>query len=78
MPYFIYALRSFTPPECLGEHAAFADASARAKALRVERQAAQPTAMPGGEQIRVVFAATAEAAEDLLLTPRTAPPIGDE
>jgi hypothetical protein len=71
MPYYVYAVRPFAQLECLGEHAAFRDASAKAKALRAERQAA-------GESIRVMFAATALAAEDLLLQRREPPPPGDE
>lgn len=76
MPYFVYAVRPFAQLERLGEHAAFRDASAMAKALRAERASAGST--PAGEQIRVMFAETAEAAEDLLLQVREPPPPGDE
>jgi len=76
MPYFVFAVRPFAQLECLGEHAAFRDASAMAKALRAERAA--PGAAPAGEQIRVMFAETAQAAEDLLLQVREPPPPGDE
>lgn len=79
MPYFVYAVRPFAQLERLGEHAAFRDASAQAKALRAERAArAGPGAPGGGELIRVMFAETAEAAEDLLLQSREPPPPGDE
>jgi len=76
MPYFVYAVRPFAQLECLGEHAAFRDASAMAKALRLDRPA-QGVA-PAGEQIRVMFAETAQAAEDLLLQVREPRPPGDE
>jgi hypothetical protein len=76
MPYFVFAVRPFAQLECLGEHAAFRDASAMAKSLRAARAA--PGVAAAGEQIRVMFAATAEAAEDLLLQVREPPPPGDE
>lgn len=76
MPYYVYAVRPFAQLECLGEHAAFRDASARAKSLRVERLAAG-SGSPS-ERIRVMFAETALAAEDLLLQTREPPPPGDE
>ena len=78
MPYFVYAVRPFAQLERLGEHAAFRDASAMAKALRATRQTQGGPAGQGGEQIRVMFAETALAAEDLLLQLREAPPVGDE
>lgn len=104
MPYYVYAVRPFAQLERLGEHAAFRDASAMAKALRAERaeraeraaQAAQasqaeraghageaggtdgsPGTAAANEVIRVMFAETALAAEDLLLQVREAPPPGD-
>ncbi len=73
MPYFVYAVRPFAQLERLGEHAAFRDASAMAKALRAERHA-----QGAGELIRVMFAENAIAAEDLLLQTREPPPPGDE
>ncbi|MBI5718115.1 MAG: hypothetical protein HZC37_10565 [Burkholderiales bacterium] len=80
MPYYVYAVRPFAQLECLGEHAAFRDASARAKALRAERaeQHAASGGAPPAERIRVMFAETALAAEDLLLQSREPPPPGDE
>ncbi len=73
MPYFVYAVRSFARLQQLGEHAAFRDASLQAKALR--------PALPAGEQglqVRVMFAATAIEAEDLLLQTREPRPAGDD
>lgn len=73
MPYYVYAVRPFAQLERLGEHAAFRDASAMAKALRAERRE-----QGAGELIRVMFAENALAAEDLLLQTREPPPPGDE
>ena len=72
MPYFVYAVRPFAQLATLGEHAAFRDASTHAKALR--------QALPAGERtaIRVMFAATALEAEDLLLQIREPRPAGEE
>ena len=72
MPYFVYAVRPFAQLQCLGEHAAYADASTQAKALR----AAPP---PGdAATIRVMFAASALEAEDLLLQIRQPRPAGED
>lgn len=77
MPYYVYAVKPFGQLERLGEHAAFKDASAAAKSERAARAArADPSGL--AEQVRVMFAATAEQAEDLLLQRRDAPPPGDE
>jgi hypothetical protein len=72
MPYYVYAVRPFAQLEQLGEHVAFPEASAHAKALRAQR--------PGGgqERIRLMFAATALEAEDLLLQVRDPRPAGEE
>lgn len=83
MPYYVFSVRPFAQLECLGEHAAFRDASAMAKALRAERlagAAGQPEGRmsAAGEQIRVMFAENALAAEDLLLQPRDPRPAGEE
>ena len=59
--------------EQLGEHTAFRDASQQAKALRAAAGEADPPA-----QVRVMFAETALAAEDLLLQIRQPGPSGDE
>lgn len=72
MPYYVFAVRPFAQLDRLGEHAAFSDASAQAKALR--------TQLPAGDaaRIRVMFADQAEAAEDLLLQVRDPRPAGEE
>lgn len=72
MPYFVYAVRRFAQLQQLGAHPAFRDASAQAKALRL--------AQPAGDSatIRVMFAATAIEAEDLLLQVRDPRPAGEE
>lgn len=72
MPYFVFAVRPFAQLEQLGEHVAFKDASAQAKALR-----AAPDALPG-VRIRVMFAESPRAAEDLLLQVRDAAPEADD
>jgi hypothetical protein len=72
MPYYVYAVRPFAQLEQLATHAAFKDASAQAKALR-----AQQAADDRGT-IRVMFAATALEAEDLLLQVREPRPAGEE
>lgn len=83
MPYYVYAVRPFAQLERLGEYAAFRDASAMAKALRAEQAEKAggtegiPGTADGSEMIRVMFAETALAAEDLLLQVREAPPAGD-
>jgi hypothetical protein len=72
MPYYVYAVRPFAQLERIGEHAAFRDASAQAKALRLAPQADRAT------QFRVMFADTPLAAEDLLLAVREPAPPGDD
>lgn len=72
MPYYIYAVRPFAQLEQLAEHAAFKDASAQAKALRTQQSADDRAS------IRVMFAATALEAEDLLLQIREPRPAGEE
>jgi hypothetical protein len=72
MPYFVYAARPFSQLQQLGEFAAFRDASVHAKALR-----AAPDADPQAA-IRVMFAETALAAEDLLLQVRDRAPDPDD
>jgi hypothetical protein len=72
MPYYVYAVRPFAQLERLGEHAAFRDASAQAKALRLAPQADRAT------RFRVMFADTPLAAEDLLLAVREPAPPGDD
>ena len=72
MPYYVYAVRPFAQLEQLGQHAAYRDASAHAKALRSAQQADSPT------RFRVMFAADALAAEDLLLAMRDPRPAEDD
>lgn len=72
MPYYVYAVRPFAQLEQLAEHAAFKDASAQAKALRAQ----QPS--DDRATIRVMFAASALEAEDLLLQIREPRPAGEE
>lgn len=72
MPYYVYAVRPFAQLEQLSEHAAFKEASAQAKALR----AAQPAG--DAARIRVMHAASALEAEDLLLQLREPEPPGEE
>jgi len=72
MPYYVYAVRPFAQLEQLAEFAAFKDASAQAKALRAQQVADDRAS------IRVMFAATALEAEDLLLQIREPRPAGEE
>ena len=72
MPYYVYAVRPFAQLQPLAEFSTFAPASAHAKAQR----AATPP--EPGLRIRVMFAETALAAEDLLLAVREPGPSGDE
>lgn len=73
MPYYVFAIRPFAQLEKLGEHAAFKDASAQAKALRAA-QATHAGADAGTDsghapapRIKVMFAEHQLAAEDQLL-----------
>ena len=70
MPYFIYALRAVGPLEPLAVFEVYAEASARAKALRAD---ADPAV-----RIRIMHAADAPAAEALLLQVREPRPAGEE
>ncbi|HET9821409.1 MAG TPA: hypothetical protein VFQ16_06250 [Burkholderiaceae bacterium] len=73
MPYYVFRVRPFTPPEQLAEFGRFAEASAHAKALRGEASGA------AGERIKVMFADSPLAAEDLLCQWRDgAPGPGDD
>jgi hypothetical protein len=72
MPYYVFAVKPFAQLECLADFAAYPAASAHAKTLR---------AAPGADasaRIKIMFAADALAAEDLLLQVRQAGPTGDE
>ena len=72
MPYYVYAVRPFAQLEQLGEHAAYAAASAQAKTLRAALQPDSAT------RLRVMFADNALAAEDLLLAVRDPRPTGED
>lgn len=60
MPYYLFRVLPFAPLEKLAEYGRFAEASAQAKVLRGAAGAV------AGERIKVMFAETQEAAEDLL------------
>lgn len=72
MPYHVIAVRPFAQLDALAEFEAFKEASAHAKALRAAQPAGDNT------RIKVVFAADALAAQDLLLQVREAAATGDE
>ena len=74
MPYYVYRVHPFRRLEKVAEPAAFAAASALAKALRAAPH------LPAGCAIKVIFADSELAAEDLLSQVRERPPglAGDE
>lgn len=74
MPYYVYRVFPFRRLEKVAEPAAFAEASALAKSLR-----ASPD-LPAGCAIKVIFADSELAAEDLLSQVRERAPglAGDE
>ena len=72
MPYYVYAVKPFAQLERLAEFDAFKEASIHAKTLRNAASA------DGKARIKVMFAHTPQAAEDLLLQVREAGPSGDE
>ena len=72
MPYYVYAVRPFAQLEQLGAHPSFKDASAQAKALRAAQAAGDAA------RIKVMFADSALAAEDLLLQVRDPAHPGEE
>lgn len=72
MPYYVYAVKPFAQLEKMAEFAAFKEASTHAKALR------QAPQVDAATRIKIMFAETPLAAEDLLLQVRTAGPSGDE
>jgi hypothetical protein len=73
MPYYIYRVFSFPVRrlEKLEQHAAFRDASARAKVLRAESAA-------GAGSIKMILADNELHAEDLLSQQRAAQPNPDD
>ena len=74
MPYYIYRVASFPMRrlEKLEQHAAFRDASARAKALRAE-----PASADAGS-IKMILADNELHAEDLLTQQRAPQPNPDD
>lgn len=72
MPYFVFDIQAFGLFEKVAEFAAFKEASVHAKALRAARRAS-PDA-----RIKVMFGATQQAAEDLLMQVREPGPTGDD
>lgn len=72
MPYYLYRILPLGVLQKLDQFDRFADASARAKALR----AADPPGTPG--RVKVMFADNELQAEDLLGQVREAGPSGDD
>jgi hypothetical protein len=72
MPYYVFAVKPFAQLECLADFEAFKEASLHAKAMRAAQAAGEPV------RVRIMFAADARAAEDLLLQVRDAGPAGDD
>jgi hypothetical protein len=72
MPNYVYRVLPFAQLEKLAEFTAYGEASSRAKALRAAGGA------PPGAKIKVMFAETAEQAEDLLCQIREPGPTGDD
>jgi hypothetical protein len=72
MPYYVFAVKPLAQLDKLAEFDTFSAASTHAKALR----AAQAAGVPA--RIKVMFADTQVAAEDLLLQVRDAGPTGDD
>lgn len=71
MPYFVFRVKPFAQIEKLAEFEAFREASSHAKTLRAD----------GGEasgRIKVMFAESAQLAEDLLCQIRDPQPAGDD
>lgn len=72
MPYYIYRIQPLGVLQKIEQHDRFAEASARAKALRA-------VAMPGVTgKVKVMFAENELQAEDLLSQVREAGPAGDD
>jgi hypothetical protein len=74
VPYFIYRVFPFRRLDVVEALESFAQASARAKALRANPE------LPADCAIKVIFAATEAEAEDLLTRVREPAPgvVGDE
>jgi len=73
MPYYLYRIQAFGVLHKLDQFERFAEASARAKALRAAEAAGTP---PG--KVKLMFADNELQAEDLLSQVREAGPSGDE
>ncbi len=73
MPYYIYRIQALGVLQKIEQHERFAEASARAKALRA-------TDAPGAAagKVKVMFAENELQAEDLLGQVREAGPAGDD
>lgn len=72
MPYYIYRIMPLGILNKLEQHERFADASARAKALRAAESPGSPA------RIKVMFADNELQAEDQLGQVREAGPAGDD
>lgn len=76
MPYFVYRVRPYAQLDGLAHFDSFAEASRAAKALRSQSKAEAGAAR---HRIKVIFAATALEAEDLLCEVREPGPVlGDD
>ena len=71
MPYFVFNVKPYAQIEKLAEFAAFREASAHAKALRLAQDGAEG-------RIKVMLADNQQLAEDLLCQTRDPGPSGDE
>lgn len=78
MPYYVFNVKPFAQYAKLAEFDSFREASAHAKALRVERGAGRAASAGGNEQIKIMFADTEDHAVDLMCQPREAGPAGDD
>ncbi|MEZ5658143.1 MAG: hypothetical protein R3E83_06330 [Burkholderiaceae bacterium] len=72
MPYYIYQIGPMRTLRQVGEAPAYRDAKAMVRSVR--------DALPADstDSVRMIFAANALEAEDLLANPRPAPPEGDD
>ncbi|MCP5265971.1 MAG: hypothetical protein H6934_07650 [Burkholderiaceae bacterium] len=72
MPYFIYRIGPLRTLKCLGEAAGYREAK---QGIREARDALPPDSP---DTIRMIFAANALEAEDLLANPKPPPPEGED
>ncbi len=75
MPYFVFAVAPDHRPEPLAEAQSYRDAKAALAALR--EAASRSDRIPDGASVRMVFAADAVAAIELLTKPREPDPALD-